>query len=147
MYADQPTGLGPDEVYMTAMPDTRSHAKDFHHGGLWIDYLERWRKRGGRRLPPGLGEKLPIVPKDGEPVQGLKLKRDYMIRRPDYLLRPEVSVISIALFLGLYMTTSRQSSLCTFFGKPQAIRNGVNVDGKSFKQSKGKPKRLQDMHL
>lgn len=89
MYADQPTGLGPDEVYMTAMPDTRSHAKDFHHGGLWIDYLERWRKRGGRRLPPGLGEKLPIVPKDGEPVQGLKLKRDYMIRRPDYLLRPE----------------------------------------------------------
>lgn len=63
MYADQPSGLGPEQAYMSRTPDIRNHPKDlnFDHGGLWIDTLERWRANRRQGLPPGLGDKLPFV--------------------------------------------------------------------------------------
>ncbi len=73
MYADQPTGLGPDEVLM-------------QQGELWIKEMQKWRKRGRRGIPPGVGEK--------EPVHSTQMKdRDYALRRPSYVLRPEVRVL------------------------------------------------------
>jgi len=69
MYADQPTGLGPEMVLM-------------HGGGPWIDALDRWKARSGRGMPPGVGEKEP------QPIPGWET-RDYNIRNANYYLRPE----------------------------------------------------------
>ena len=82
MYADMPTGLGPEIVEM----DPKSR--------LWIDEVEEWRARGGvgagLRMP-GLGAEKPILytrPKKERLVEG---PWDYVIKRPEYFLRPEVS--------------------------------------------------------
>ena len=82
MYADMPTGLGPEIVEM----DPKSR--------LWIDEVEEWRARGGAGAGgrmPGLGAEKPILytrPKKERLVEG---PWDYVIKRPEYLLRPEVS--------------------------------------------------------
>ena len=48
-YADQPSGLCPDEVL-------------FVPGGVpWMEVMERWRKHGRRPPIPGLGKKEPVV--------------------------------------------------------------------------------------
>lgn len=68
MYADQPTGLGPDEVV-------------FDEGGeLWIRRMRQWRMSGKLGLAPGIGaRKLDTVEKN-----------DYKYKDLRYLLRPEV---------------------------------------------------------
>ena len=90
MYADEPSGLGPEQVYMNGSPDSRIHPKDLKRGGLWIDTLERWRGNRRQGLPPGLGDKVPFVPKPGDTSGDIFLALDYTVRRPEYLLRPEV---------------------------------------------------------
>ena len=69
-YADQPSGLGPEEVL-------------FVSGGVpWMDMMEEWRGHGRRGPVPGLGRKEPVV----MPLRN----SDYSVRASAYLLRPEV---------------------------------------------------------
>lgn len=90
MYADQPSGLGPEQVFMNSGLDDRQHPKDIQYGGLWIDMLERWRTNNNRKLPPGLGDKLPFAQKLGATSGDIYMGLDYTVRRSEYLLRPEV---------------------------------------------------------
>jgi len=69
-YADQETGLGPDQMKMPGM------------GKRWMEVVDEWES-GGRQgdVPPGMGEPAP------EPDSS---KRDYYSSWPNaYLLRPE----------------------------------------------------------
>jgi len=77
MYADQPTGLGPEEVAMKH-PVEREHPEvTSNSNGLWIHAMEKWRIGGREGTPPGI-----------DPEQGAA-QRDYEMRKPEYLLRPE----------------------------------------------------------
>lgn len=76
-YAEQVSGLGPDESdfssYRMAQPKK------------WMDAVRRW-ERSGRKggAPPGVrGDKPMQSSSNGAP-------RDYHLRTPTYLLRPEV---------------------------------------------------------
>ncbi|KAF7330403.1 alpha-1,2-Mannosidase [Mycena venus] len=90
LYADQPTGLAPDEVQFRPGGDARyGLAKDgkWMEGGgrRWIDELEAWRTTSagsgtwkGRRLPPGVGlDMKPVVYSELERTQGSGRGRDY----------------------------------------------------------------------
>lgn len=84
-YADQPSGLGPDEIMM----------KTIHHDGpvesyLWIEAIEKWRKSGARGPVPGVADRRPVVYSERERLFGKGVGRDYVLRKPGYLLRPEV---------------------------------------------------------
>jgi hypothetical protein len=83
-YADQPTGLGPDEIRMDI------------GGTLWIDALEQWRKSGARGPPPGVADKEPIIYSEAERLQPTSVwkRRDYAAKKRGYLLRPEVDPFS-----------------------------------------------------
>ena len=74
LYADQPTGLSPEFVWMVP-PATRTTST-----GLWIDALDSWNATVNGSPPPGADEKTSVAPED----------RDYRFTRTDYLLRPEV---------------------------------------------------------
>lgn len=94
-YADQQSHLGPEEVVMYHTPD---HKKPYERvvGSLWFETLESWRKSGSRGLPPGLAQKAPVIYDKQEGLKGLlkgKPSRDYVIRKTEYLLRPEVSIV------------------------------------------------------
>ncbi|KAJ8507991.1 hypothetical protein ONZ45_g9694 [Pleurotus djamor] len=102
MYADQPTGLSPDEIVF-------SNAWSYGHGRRWIDVMNEWRNasnggmmsrhehghgRGGmgkerERLPPGVGSKRPVVYEEEERIKGTATGRDYSVKKSEYLLRPE----------------------------------------------------------
>ncbi|KAI0316014.1 mannosidase [Amylostereum chailletii] len=73
MYADQPSGLGPDEVVMSGS------------SVRWIDELEKWRKAGSKGSPPGVGKLEPVREIYGQPRE----EKEYYVRRPSYELRPE----------------------------------------------------------
>jgi hypothetical protein len=82
-YADQPSGLGPDELFMQGTS-----------GGEWIAAVEKWKNSGGRGSPPGVGIKKP-VPSAGDQegvqrVPSANISRDYTLKKNGYLLRPEV---------------------------------------------------------
>jgi hypothetical protein len=81
-YADQPSGLSPEQVFFD----------DGGHGSLWIDAMQRWKRSGARGVPPGLGEKKSVVFSEEERLKGPKKgrTRDYLIKQSVYLLRPEV---------------------------------------------------------
>lgn len=73
-YADQPSGLGPDEVmFQTGITPARP----------WTEALADWQKEGAHGRPPGTGQATPVT----EPNE-----RDYTVWRNGYLLRPEVNV-------------------------------------------------------
>ena len=79
-YADQPSGLGPEEL-------------SFVSGGTrWMGVMEQWRLRGGRGPIPGLRKKAPVViPQEESETQYNKhVQMDYWTRIGLYLLRPEV---------------------------------------------------------
>ncbi|KAF9529051.1 glycoside hydrolase family 47 protein [Crepidotus variabilis] len=82
-YADQATGLGPDEMWMS----TKAASKP----KLWINALDTWRLEGskgswsrgkmmGKSIPPGL--------QNGKPMKD-PTRRDYTLKATNYLLRPE----------------------------------------------------------
>ncbi|KAH9849925.1 seven-hairpin glycosidase [Lenzites betulinus] len=77
MYADMPSGLGPEVVKS-------------RNGKLWIDAVEEWRKGGKHGPLPGLGEKKPI-PYTQTPTRTTLPGPpwDYAVRRAEYFLRPE----------------------------------------------------------
>jgi mannosyl-oligosaccharide alpha-1,2-mannosidase len=72
-YADQATGLGPDEMKMAHWEDDKQ--------GKWMAHVERWEKEGRPGgVPPGLREVPPAKKEDWE----------YAHQKTTYLLRPEV---------------------------------------------------------
>ncbi|ESK90496.1 glycoside hydrolase family 47 protein [Moniliophthora roreri MCA 2997] len=88
-YADQKTGLGPDEMTVSSWPETDSGTKK----GLWVDLVDEWKKDGKPlRRPPGLRE---VPPEDRSD------RREYMNRKHTYLLRPE----TVESFYILWRTT------------------------------------------
>ncbi|KAH9893326.1 seven-hairpin glycosidase [Cubamyces lactineus] len=88
-YADQATGLGPDEMHMTHMPADEAHP----HGGRWFDLVAEWEQMGRPGgVPPGLAEAPPA--KDSS-------ERDYHAMKTAYLLRPE----TVESFYILWRTT------------------------------------------
>jgi len=92
-YADQPTGLGPDEVVMKFTPMAlagsryQAEADDY----MWINALDKWKKSGSRGEVPGLKEKQPIIYTEDQRLSGKANGRDYFVKKTGYLLRPEVS--------------------------------------------------------
>ncbi|KAJ7763659.1 glycoside hydrolase family 47 protein [Mycena maculata] len=102
LYADQPTGLGPEQVLFKLGDSNRwGLAKDgrwLEGGGRrWIGEVEAWQAAGagsgtwkGRRLPPGVGEDTkPVVYTELERMHGSGKGRDYGVKQTGYLLRPE----------------------------------------------------------
>jgi mannosyl-oligosaccharide alpha-1,2-mannosidase len=68
-YADQASGLGPDQVHMPV-------------GKKWVDELAQWEADGRNGTPPGVADPTP---------EKVPQNRDYVSGWPDgYLLRPEV---------------------------------------------------------
>lgn len=114
MYADQPSGLAPDEIVFRSRQTGRQPGAfgkhfagvagggDITRGGLWVDAMDRWRVKGGNGTPPGLGFRAPVpyskqeLKKSAEPM-----RRDYSIAKSEYLLRPEVRLISQTLYYML----------------------------------------------
>ena len=82
LYADMPSGLGPEIATMNAKSEP------------WIDAVEAWQASGGEGPLPGLKPKKPI-PYDQTKAGGSKARVegpwDYTIKRAEYVLRPEVS--------------------------------------------------------
>ncbi|TCD63846.1 hypothetical protein EIP91_004888 [Steccherinum ochraceum] len=79
MYAEQPSGLGPESVNMFP-PHLKFEGKRYGaESGLWIDTLDKWNKMGRKGVPPGTEEK---------DLENSSL-RDYQVVRTNYLLRPE----------------------------------------------------------
>ena len=75
MYADEPTGLGPEEVMM-------------RQGITWLEDLKRWREKGAPGRPvPGVEEKNPVL------KEGIET-REYVVKRRECVLRPEVFPVS-----------------------------------------------------
>ncbi|KAI0918074.1 hypothetical protein AcV5_002851 [Taiwanofungus camphoratus] len=86
-YADQPTGLGPDEM---AMEFVRSPGNPYD--GRWLDLVENWEAEGRPGgVPPGLAE---VPPRRAG-------QRDYVARKTGYYLRPE----TVESFYILWRTT------------------------------------------
>jgi len=72
-YADQASGLGPDQVHMPT-------------GKKWVDELAKWEVNGRNGTPPGVADPTP---------EKVPQNRDYSSGWPDgYLLRPEVRCFS-----------------------------------------------------
>ncbi|OCH87824.1 seven-hairpin glycosidase [Obba rivulosa] len=87
-YADQASGLGPDEVVMHAIPRSAENPR----AGRWLAHVEKWEEMGRPGdVPPGLRE----VPPKG------KGQRDYTPRKNGYHLRPE----AVESFYILWRTT------------------------------------------
>lgn len=112
-YADQPTGLGPDEIVMDVFMGTNTwteqndESSPRHDTYLWLDAVEKWRSSGGRGIIPGLADPKPIIYSKGETSVGGK-SRDYVIRKPGFLLRPEVRIITIDIDLKSSFPTQRR---------------------------------------
>ncbi|KAJ7708869.1 glycoside hydrolase [Mycena rosella] len=85
-YADQASGLGPDEMTMTQPPAP-------YTDGKWTTLLTKWEadgRPGG--VPPGLGN---------SKTESTDATRDYRADKSAYLLRPE----AVESFYILYRTT------------------------------------------
>lgn len=93
-YADQPAGLGPDEIIVFSTPDRKEPNKQMLGGQRWIYALEKWKAAGARETPPGLARNEPVVYSEAERKSGRDSgtsEKDYRLIKPGYLLRPEVS--------------------------------------------------------
>ncbi|KAJ7918615.1 glycoside hydrolase family 47 protein [Mycena leptocephala] len=97
LYADQSTGLGPEEVVFKLASSAKwGMGKDgtWMEGGgrRWIDEVEAWRAATWRKspLPPGVGGDMkPVVYTELERTRGTGRGRDYAVQKAEYLLRPE----------------------------------------------------------
>lgn len=95
-YADSATGLGPDEIMMNAgyysgpQDMKKRPGKATRDPELWIDALDSWSRSSRKGLVPGLESKKPIVYTEKQRLRGSGRGRDYVMRKTEYLLRPEV---------------------------------------------------------
>lgn len=91
-YADQPSGLSPDEIVVYATPDRSKPHLRVSGGWRWFDTLEEWKRSGSRGAPPGLTPMSAAIYSEEDrmkgPVKGAPL-RDYAVKKTRYLLRPE----------------------------------------------------------
>lgn len=96
-YADQASGLGPDEMSMRHLAGPQ---------GKWVMLVDEWEKQGRPGgIPPGL--------KEYEPERNSS-QRDYTWRKSAYLLRPEVSRLSCQCLFALkfiFFVTDRRELL------------------------------------
>ena len=109
LYADQESGLAPEEVVFSRLDESRRKAygvgkalpkgspmlptvpvptnEELRKDGLWIDVVEKWRATGSvGAIPPGVGGRT-------KPLRGARTY-DYRILNRKYLLRPEVRLYS-----------------------------------------------------
>ncbi len=96
MYADQRTGLGPDEVTFDRWTEVVHETEAEDEGdsppsldyaqGRWMEHMKYWESHGrpGGVLP-GLRESPPLTSNSE--------KKDYMFRKNGYYLRPEVGFL------------------------------------------------------
>jgi mannosyl-oligosaccharide alpha-1,2-mannosidase len=85
LYADQRTGLGPEEVRFKSYNDDNDY-----ESGRWLRHFERWKHEGRQSgVPPGLHGSPPL------PGEGPS-RQDYEYSNAAWLLRPEVSFINTA---------------------------------------------------
>lgn len=98
-YADSATGLGPDEMQMELSYAYAGEKENGVHGFprkvrneayLWIEAVDRWTQSGRKGAVPGLNDKKPVRYTADERSRGSGKGRDYVMRKTDYLLRPEV---------------------------------------------------------
>jgi len=126
-YADQPSGLGPEEVL-------------FVDGGVrWVDMVEKWRKRGGRGPVPGLRRKDPVVVplRESETQYQKHVQMDYWVRAGAYLLRPEVGEHVSGNSEQRRLTAfDRLWNHFTFYGGRQGNPVGESTLGRSLSPSK-----------
>lgn len=119
LYADSPSGLGPDEVVFSRWSTGGGDGKkgkgkdDESKLGKWVDALREWERGAGKwrkggiwgsheqadHLPPGVRHVEPMVKKPAD--------RDYWLRRPEHVLRPEVRAASILVSRFLVLTRPR----------------------------------------
>ncbi|KAJ7066169.1 glycoside hydrolase family 47 protein [Mycena amicta] len=94
LYADQPTGLAPDQIIIKVAGST----PEVDGGTRWFQEVEKWQKespgsgtwKGRKRTPPGVGEDLKaVVYTEQERQTGRGRGRDYALRNSGYMLRPE----------------------------------------------------------
>ncbi|RXW23064.1 hypothetical protein EST38_g2818 [Candolleomyces aberdarensis] len=94
-YADQPSGLGPDEVMMLAPASSREwdpqleRWRQVGESYLWINAMDKWKKSGGRGPMPGVSDKPPVIWTEEDREAKKPNHRDYHVRKTGYLLRPE----------------------------------------------------------
>lgn len=85
LYADQATGLGPDEVVF----EPYGSGSDEWESGRWVNHMNEWIEQG---KPEG---KLKGVHNLSQPRRGNPdLPLDYKYQNAHYLLRPEVCLVS-----------------------------------------------------
>lgn len=120
-YADQLTGLGPDQMAMA-------------QGTKWIDELRLWNETGRVGDAPGLTE---------QPVERDPSRRDYLHGWPSaYLLRPEVSFLIFIQYHRAEILTCRvYRRLRAYFtcGRQQGMLNGENAVMKSSRRLRSIP--------
>jgi len=111
-YADQPTGLGPEEISIIAWDIKPEEERKYR----WIEALDKWKGSGGRGIIPGLADPVPIVYSEEERLSRNATRRGYVVRNPGYLLRPEVSNHCVVEDCGTQRCVGRRWSRCIYFG-------------------------------
>ena len=131
LYADQATGIGPEEVVFEPY-DSDSSDSDEWESGRWINHVNEWLDEG---KPEG---KLKGVHNLSPPRRGrVDLPLDYGYKRPEYFMRPEVSLFRpTAGFDAGIDAVDRPLSRCTLCGRPLATRYGENEGGRCSKVCK-----------
>lgn len=128
LYADQVSGVGPEEVRFEPYG-----GNDDHQAGKWVNHFEKWKSDGRRTpWPPGVGPAKPVVGPTGT------VNRDYYYNNDGWYLRPE----AIEAMYLLWKTTGdvvwRERAWKMFEGIERsakvpggayATRRNVNVEG------------------
>ncbi|KAG8762038.1 hypothetical protein FRC15_008679, partial [Serendipita sp. 397] len=117
LYADQITGLGPEEVRFHPY-----NGDDNYETGRWMRHLERWKGKGRKGgVPPGL--------KQPPPVPGKKHKqKDYDYVNGAYLLRPETIETMYLMWRTTGDSVWRERAWSMF----ESIQQNTTVAGGAF---------------
>jgi mannosyl-oligosaccharide alpha-1,2-mannosidase len=128
-YADQPTGLGPDEMAVLAWGRKPEEERKYR----WIEAVDKWKGSGGRGIIPGLADPVPMIYSEEERRSGNATRRDYVLRKVEYLLRPEVSDALCCEKLWCSRYIGRRSSRCIYYGALLVTRSGGGGGGGSLR--------------
>jgi hypothetical protein len=133
-YADQPSGLGPDEVRFMPVEgkdpaEQAANGEKFWNGTyLWVNALERWESAGAQGAPPGTGQALPVT--NASETEYILLRRDYLLRcasRRSLLESPQLTSVP---------AVRSRSKAGTSSGGRQARKSGASVDGLHSRRSR-----------